>query len=152
MAMNLRVFGLEELRADLERAARLCPERAGKTLKQSGNKFKKRVQKLAREQVKTDENLTKGFLVTSPKCVGTEISVSFSAQGKKNPHWHLIEDGHDLVRPYTRNGVRQKNGGEQIGHVPGIKVIPKARNEHRSELEQDLTAMIDAILKETDLL
>lgn len=152
MTMSLRVFGLEELQADLERAAQLCPERAGKTLKQSGNKFKKRVQKLAREQVKTDENLTKGFLVTSPKYIGTEIRVSFSAQGKKNPHWHLIEDGHDLVRPYTRNGVRQKNGGEEIGHVPGIKVIPKASKEHRGELETELLAMVDAILKETNLL
>lgn len=151
MTMSLKLFGLEELLDDLERATRLCPERAEKTLKRSGNRFKARVRKLAREQVKTDENLTKGFLITGPKHTGNDIDIGFSAEGKKNPHWHLIEDGHDIVLPYKRNGVHRTDGGEERGHVLGIKVIPQARNEHRGELEQDLRTMIDEILRETEL-
>lgn len=151
MTMHLKVFGLEELREDLEKAVRLCPVRAEQTLKKSGNRLKARVRKLAREEVKTDENLTKGFQVTGSKHIGEDIRVEFSAQGKKNPHWHLIEDGHDIVMPYKRNGVRRKDGGEERGHVPGIKVIPKARKEQEGELEQALLAMVDDLLKEADL-
>lgn len=151
MGMSLKISGLEELRADLERATRLCPERAGKALKKSGNTFKKRVRELTRGQVKSDENLTKGFLVTSPRRTGNDISVGFSAEGKKNPHWHLIEDGHDIVMPFKRNGVRRRDGGEKRGHLPGIKVLPRARNEHRDVFEKDVLDMVDDILREVDL-
>lgn len=55
-------------------------------------------------------------------------------------HFHLIENGHNLVR-----------GGRIVGFVPGKHIMEKTRNEYENIVPQRFEEMIDEILKEGDL-
>ena len=28
------------------------------------------------------------------------------AEGRKNPHWHLVENGHEIITPFKKNGKK----------------------------------------------
>ena len=55
-------------------------------------------------------------------------------------HFHLIENGHNLVR-----------GGRIVGFVPGKHIMEKTRNEYENIVPQRFEEMVDEILKEGDL-
>ena len=56
------------------------------------------------------------------------------------PHFHLIEDGHQLVR-----------GGRVIGFVPGKHIMERTRNEYEDIVPEEFEKMADDILGECDL-
>lgn len=152
--MDISLDGVDELVADLERAVKLHPDAAEKGLRRSAFRFKAFLAKIVKSKVKEHTgNLTKGFWVSPVKGFRMDMEVDFSAETKKkNPHFHLIENGHDIILPLRRNGVKRKRGGEKVGYKPGIKVLPGARKSFEPKLEEDLAKVRDQILKEAGLL
>lgn len=151
MTMSIKLTGMEVLQKELEQAVKLYPELANKRLKRHKYRLKNHVKKMVRENVKTDKHLTEGFYASGPKGDIDELNIEFSAEGKKNPHWHLIEDGHDIIMPFTRNGATRKDGGEKRGYVPGKKILPKARKSYEKTFNKDIEEMTDELLKKAGL-
>lgn len=149
--MELELSGLDELTEELDAAVKYYPDECRRTLKASGKKFKKHTKKIVEGSVKTNKNITKGFSTTEVKGLGMDMYVDFTAEGKKNPHFHLVEKGHKIIMPFKRNGKRRKDGGEERGDVPGKHNMPRARESFRDELVEDLSQMADRILKEAGL-
>lgn len=57
------------------------------------------------------------------------------------PHAHLIEDGHRIVV-----GGKLGEGGQEVGFVPGKKVIDKANREIESKWSTQLRKEIDRMI------
>lgn len=146
--------GMEELVEDFKKAIDLHPDAAEKGLRRSVFHFKRYVAKIVKTKVKEHTgNLTKGFWVSPVRGFRSDMEVDFSAETKKkNPHFHLIENGHDIVLPFKKNGIKLSRGGETVGFKPGIKVLPGARKSFEPKLAEDLEKVRDKILKEAGLL
>ena len=56
------------------------------------------------------------------------------------PHFHLVENGHNLVR-----------GGRVIGFVPGKHIMEKTRHEYEDIVPERFEKMIEDVLKESGL-
>lgn len=136
--------GLEELEKDLTKAIKACPTKAEDTLKDIAKDFKKSAKKRANSELKPHER-TRGDKNKAIKRkwghklvdenMGATALVYNSAR-----HYHLIENGHNLVK-----------GGQIIGFVPGKHIMEKTRNEYENIVPQRFEQMVDDILKGSDL-
>lgn len=153
MELKLEFDGLEELANDLKNTIDKYPDMADEVLKESGKKFVKHVKKEYKAKVKKHSGkLTKGMKLGNVQNYGSAASIDFYAENKKNPHFHLIENGHNLVTPKYRKGKRMENGGQIIGWVPGVKLMPKIRQEYGPVWQQDIERAAERMLKEENLL
>ena len=154
MSMDITITGLEELTEDLEKAIKLYPNKAKETLQSTGQEFRKRAKKITHEAVfEKTGNLVKGYKLEPVKEVGVDMHVNFRATA---PHFHLIENGHNQVKQYTKtlkNGdeIELKGGGQVIGFVPGRLIVHQAREEYRVKMPQIMDEMLEEILRESDL-
>ncbi len=145
---DFTIAGFDELQDDLLRAVKLYPDKAMETLEHEGREFKKRVREITRSVTKEyTGNITKGFRISKAKGFGTEMYVEFSAEGKKNPHFHLVENGHDAYA-----GGRKGYKGKKVGFVPGKHMVKKATLEYREKLPEALEKMRDEILREVGMM
>lgn len=64
----------------------------------------------------------------------------------KAPHYHLVERGHRQLSPYTRNGVRLKDGGRNLGKVEGKFFAKKALDQAEPRVTKEIEKLIDDIL------
>lgn len=151
---DFELKGVDELIEGLEKAAAINKDELEKGMKGAMRHFRNSLKKLVWEKVKKHTgNLTSGFWNSKVKGTGMNIEIDFSAETtRKNPHWHLIENGHDIRIPETRNGVRRRRGGEVVGFKPGIKVMPKARAQFEPKFVADMEKARDRILKKAGLL
>ena len=136
--------GLEEFQRDLEKAIRKAPVQAEETLIELGKEFKKTAQKRAKSETKhiKREGNDKKWAIEKrwghklvDDGLGATVLVWNSA-----PHFHLIENGHQLVK-----------GGHVIGFVPGKHIMEKARNDYKDIVPERFEKMVDDILKGRDL-
>lgn len=141
---EFEIDGLEELQNDLEKAIRKYPGKAGDTLKQLAKEFRASAKKKANAELKHTERegddkkkaiKAKWGMKTIDEGVGMTALVWNSAR-----HFHLVENGHDLVR-----------GGQVVGFVPGKHIMEKTRNEYSNIVPDRFQEMTDEILKESDL-
>lgn len=136
--------GLEEFQRDLEKAIRKAPAQAEETLIELAKDFKKSAKKKANAELKTHERKEEqkkkairrkwGHKLVDDG-LGATALVWNSAR-----HFHLIENGHQLVR-----------GGRVIGFVPGKHIMEKTRNEYEDIVPERFEKMVDDILRESDL-
>lgn len=141
--MDFTISGLSELTESLQKAVKAYPDKAEKTLKASGNKFKKRVCQITDEaEIKEHTgNLKKGYKVSKVHGYGTDMEIDFHGETKTNPHFHLIENGHEQI----------SKDGNHIGFVPGYHIVAQARTEYKNVLPKELDKMCKKILKESNL-
>jgi len=136
--------GLEGLEESLKKAIDKCPAEAEKTLKKVANRFKKSAKELAENELGHSEkknrdeskalNAKWGTRLIGEKQGATAL-VFNSAR-----HFHLIEDGHNLVKK-----------GRTIGFVPGKHIMERTRNEYRNIVPEEFRKMADRILQESGL-
>lgn len=141
---EFEIEGLEELERDLREAVQKCPARAEETLKQLAKQFKASAKKKANAELKHTERegddkkkaiKAKWGSKVIDESVGMTALVWNSAR-----HFHLVENGHNLVR-----------GGQVVGFVPGKHIMEKTRNEYNDIVPEQFQEMIDDILGESDL-
>ncbi len=136
---NMTIAGLDDLTDDLKKAVGVYPDMAEKSLKKMGNKLKKETVKYTRTVVKQHTGrLIKGYKVGKVKGYGTNMFVEFSGTA---PHFHLVENGHQLVN---------KNG-ETVGYVQGKHMIATTVASYDSVMNKEMDKMTDKILKECGL-
>lgn len=156
MSMRMEYKGSEELLGDFEKLATSMSNYGETALKDLAGKFKKRAKEKVRAKVKTDRKLTSGFS-TKIKYGRQPLDIwaNFSGESPNrsvNPHWHLIEYGHDIVRPYKgRNGRKTKDGGAHIGHVEGIHVLTEMEAEFGQLAEDAMLKALDKALEDGNL-
>jgi hypothetical protein len=151
--------GLKEIEDDMKKVVEAYPVECRAALDEQGKAFRKFAAREYKKETRTARTLTKGFSVSKPKGFGMDMYVEFSAETGGNPHFHLIENGHEIILPYWtqrwagNHKVRVKNraGGDHRGFVPGVHAIPKIRNKYAPVFIAAAEAMIDRLLKKGDL-
>lgn len=151
--IRLEMRGDSEFFDDLEAAFESMPDLEDEALKKAANKFKTETRKKARARVKTDRRLTSGFYTEEKRGTGTlDAYALFYGENNKpggNPHWHLIEEGHDIVRPKKgRNGHPTKDPGAILGHVEGIHVVDEVASEFGKIMEDAAFQVINKAAEE----
>ena len=136
--------GLEELEKDLTKAIKACPTKAEDTLKDIAKDFKKSAKKRANSELKPHERTggDKNKAIKRKwghKLVDENMGATALVYNSAR-HYHLIENGHNLVK-----------GGQIIGFVPGKHIMEKTRNEYENIVQQRFEQMVDDILKGSDL-
>lgn len=138
------VDGLEELERDLKKAVEIAPVQVEKTLVRLAKKYKKSAKEKAESELKhvdRDGGKEKYAIKNKwgHKLVGDRLGAA-ALVWNSAPHFHLIEDGHQLVR-----------GGRVIGFVPGKHIMERTRNEYEDIVPEEFEKMADDILGECDL-
>lgn len=148
MMSDFEISGFSELQEDLKKAIKIYPDKAIETLEAEGRSFKKTAKANTKKMVKEHTgNLTRGFRTTKAQGYRENMEVYFCAENKKNPHFHLVEHGHDL---YV--GGQGKKPIKKIGYVQGKHMLEKTIVEYRNVLPGRLEKMRDEILKGAGLI
>jgi len=141
---GFEIEGLEELERDLEKAIRKCPVQAKETLKGLAKEFKQSAKKRAKSEIKSHEREGDDRKKAIKAKWGSKIideNVGMAALiWNSARHFHLVENGHSLVR-----------GGRVVGFVPGKHIMEKTRNDYKDTVPERFREMVDDILKECDL-
>lgn len=154
MSLRMSVKGDEGLFRDLETLYDAVPEYEKLMLETVSEKFKEDLRQKVRSNVRTDRKLTKGFYteVRSGSLSFDKYAVFYAEDGKINPHWHLIEHGHDIVRPKKgRNGHPTKDPGAILGHVEGLKQMKVMESEYAAIMEDAAYDVINKAAEEGNL-
>lgn len=141
---DFNMDGLEELERDLERAIRQAPVQAEETLTELAKEFKSSAKKKANAVLNPHERTGNqknkaikrkwGHKILNEN-LGATALVWNSAR-----HFHLIENGHNLVR-----------GGRVVGFVPGKHIMEDTRSEYQDVIPERFEQMIDDVLGGCDL-
>lgn len=147
--MEIRLDGIEELQQDLLRAVRAEPGMAREALEKAGKQFKSTVIKETYSAVeKKTGNLVKGYKLDPVEGFGNAMHINFRATA---PHFHLIENGHEQVTHKTKNGKKLKNGGRNIGFVPGRLIVSKVRVKYATKFPEEVAKQFNKMLEENGL-
>ena len=158
----IKVDGLDELTTSFLNLIKKYPDRAGELLQKEGKSLRKDVvnkinQHLNTNDIKMSLGKVSNYTVTAPKGIGINQYVEVIA---KSPHFHLIENGHDLVTPKTRtiklkDGSRKKitikNGGQSKGFVVGYKFMDESARACQANMPDTVERMVNILLNEEGL-
>lgn len=138
------IEGLEELERDLRKAVEIAPVQVEETLVKIAKEFKASAKKKAESDLKhvdRDSGSEKYAIGRKwgHKLVGDRLGAA-ALVWNSAPHFHLVEDGHQLVR-----------GGRVIGFVPGKHIMEKTQNEYKDIVPERFEKMVDDILGECGL-
>ena len=141
---DFQIDGLEELERDLKKAIKKAPAQAEETLVEIAKDFKRAAKKRANSELKPhnregDQKKKAIKRKWGHKMVDDNIGSTVLVWNSA-PHFHLIENGHNLVK-----------GGQIIGFVAGKHIMEKTRNEYENIVPQRFEQMVDDILKGSDL-
>lgn len=141
---GLEFDGADDLEQALVDAAKRYPDLAEDILKGEQKDFKKEMTRETWRAVeKHTGNLVRGFKFDKIKFSRDgNMETDFHAESGKNPHFHLVNNGHEMVTPVSRNGKKLKGGGKTVGYVAGRRikepVIERWKNEHGRRAEKML--------------
>lgn len=140
---SFEISGMEELTEELQKAVKIYPDCAEKMLEEKAIEFKKKVAERYKRIIKRRRTgkLTRGFRISKVKGFRTNMEIDFMAESKANPHFHLVENGHEMV---TRSG-------NSLGRIDGYHVVEKTRSDYGRVMLLATAAMIDDILRESGL-
>lgn len=144
MSRDLEIDGLEELERDLFNAITQCPEQAKITLKDIAKDFKKAAKRKANTELnKHDrEGGEKKKAIKAKwgsKVIDENIGMTALIWNSAR-HFHLIENGHNLVK-----------NGRVIGFVEGKHIMEKTQNDYKDIVTERFEQMIEDILRGCNL-
>lgn len=141
---SFRIEGLNELERDLIRAVDEFPAATEDALKAIGKDFKKSAKKRANTELKphTRKEGQENKAIKKKwgdKIVDDHIGMTEVIYNSAR-HFHLIENGHDLVI-----------GDKLVGFVPGRHIMEKTRGEYENIVPERFESMVDEILGRNNL-
>lgn len=119
-------------------------------MERTAKEFRKDLVKNTKQLVNTRQGseLIKGYKFDKTTGYGSNMEKNLRC---KAPHFHLIEKGHELIRPYTRNKKRLVNGGERIGFVPGRHMLKKTCEEYKEKMPETMQTVLERIRSENNI-
>lgn len=95
------------------------------------------------EPVRLAESFRQGKVIRS----GTNYTVAVTS---KAPHYHLYEEGHDMVTHNRKNRWRKgiPGTGRKVGVVKGKKTVGKYMSQRSEDSEEIGLELLNAILKD----
>ncbi len=152
-SVSFKVEGLDELEEALQTAVRLYPDVAAEALKASALKFASQARKQMKEDIpESTGRVMSGFRTSPVHGYGAYMEVDFLAEGRSNPHFHLVENGHNVVIPYNKNKKPRKDGGKLVGWTPGYHSLDGVRARYEHEIPKDLEDTLTRVLGKAGLL
>lgn len=145
MADGVVLKGMDELIESFDALIQKYPDRMGDFLRDQAMETRKGVAKEAKAAVDVDmsERYSLGkpgnYAVSQIKGYGSQQYVEISA---KSPHFHLVENGHELV----------SHRGRSIGWVPGYKIMDAETKRRRVTFPVEFEKMATQLLKEEGFL
>ncbi len=141
---EFNIDGLEELQQDLEKAIKKAPAQAEETLlsiaKDFKNSAKKRADTTLHHKKRKGDDAKKAIKKKwGHKLVGDSVGMAVMVWNSA-PHFHLVENGHNLVR-----------GGHTVGFVEGKHIMEKTQNDYKNVVPERFQKMVDDILRENSL-
>lgn len=152
-SVSFSIEGMDELADALKTAIRYYPDVAAEALKKSAQKFSNQAKKQMLEDIPTSTGqVVKGFRTSPVHGYGMYMDVDFLAENKSNPHFHLVENGHRVVIPYTKNKKPRKDGGRVVGWTPGYHSLDSVRARYEGQIPEDLEKTLTTVLGKAGLL
>ena len=145
MADGVVLKGMDELIESVDVLIQKYPDRMGDFLRDQAMEARKGVAKEAKAAVDVDmsERYSLGrpgnYAVSQIKGYGTQQYVEVSA---KSPHFHLIENGHELA----------SHNGRSIGWVPGYKIMDAETKRRKVTFPAEFGKMAAKLLEEEGFL
>lgn len=141
---EFKMEGLEELQRDLEKAVKRAPVQAGETLEEIAKDFKADAKRRANAELKPHdrEGAQKRKAIKKKwghRLIGDRLGAAALVWNSAR-HFHLIENGHNLVR-----------NGQTIGFVEGKHIMEKTRKAYEDVVPERFEKMADDILKRSGL-
>ena len=131
--------GLDELESDLRFAMEEYPKEMRSGLRKIANDFKKSC-KARTPDGKTSKDASKKLRRKFGTRTKVEGDTTLALVYNSARHFHLVENGHNLVR-----------GGQVVGWVPGKHMMEQTRNEYQEEIPERFEALTDQILRRNNL-
>lgn len=137
---DFEIDGIEELENDLKFATNEYPKEMRSGLRKVANEFKKSCKE--RTPDGTDEEKDASKKLRNKFGVKTKIEGDTSLAFVYNSarHFHLVENGHNLVR-----------GEKVIGWVPGKHMMEQTRNEYQEIIPERFEKIRDDIFRRHNL-
>lgn len=139
-SFDFKIEGLDELETDLRFAANEYPNEMRSGLRKIANEFKKSCK--ARTPDGTDDNKDQSKKLRNKFGVKTKIEgdTTLALVYNSARHFHLVENGHNLVR-----------GGKVIGWVPGKHMMEQTRNEYQDIVPEKFEQLRNEVFGRHDL-
>lgn len=167
MGIRFDITGADEIGKSIEAAAKQFPYSAEKVLKKEARNISKDLKSRVDSEAKghhyngknlsDDEEkeikknqLAKSFQTGKVIHSGSKHTIAVTS---KAPHYHLYEEGHDLVTHNRKNkrGKGKIGTGKKIGHVSGRKTVARYMAQRSEQSELIGQELLDEILKDAGL-
>lgn len=141
---NMNFYGADELINALEKMAKEYPDAAGDLLRERGLELRRKIVLSAHENTNTkgDSKRSLGkigsYRLSKVQGYGIRQFVELTV---KSPHFHLVEQGHNMVN----------KKGETVGFVQGRHYFEKAVKEFEEEMPDSVEAMVDDLIGKAGL-
>ncbi|WP_455718026.1 HK97 gp10 family phage protein [Anaerosporobacter sp.] len=119
-------------------------------MERTAKEFRKDLVKNTKQVVDTSKQskLIKGYKFDKTTGFGSDMEKNLRC---KAPHFHLVEKGHNLITPYTKNRKMVSNGGQRIGFVPGKFMLKKTCEEYEEKIPEAMQRVLDTIRRENNI-
>lgn len=155
-SIKIEFGGRDELLASFQQLADSYYNYGYDALRKAGLTYRRKLRsRVWRAVVKHTGNLTKGLEVGQPQGFkGSDLSIEIAANGAKARHWHLIEEGHEIVRPYVGWwGKPLSDGGSSLGWWEGYHFFDQQSEASETDtlMEKEMVKALDKALKDGNL-
>lgn len=153
MGISFDITGADEIGKAIEKAAKQFPHSAEKVLKKEARNISKDLKSRVDSEAKghhygeSKNPLAKSFQTGKVIRSGSKYTTAVTS---KAPHYHLYEEGHDLVTHNRKNkqGKGKIGTGKKIGHVSGRKTVARYMAQRSEQSELIGQELLDEILKD----
>ena len=138
-SLDFEIEGIDELENDLKFATNEYPKEMRSGLRKLANDFKKSCKARTPDGdtgKDTSEKLRNKFGVKTKIEGDTTLALVYNSAR----HFHLVENGHNLVR-----------GGKNIGWVPGKHMMEQTRSEYQDVVPERFEKIRDDIFRRHNL-
>lgn len=142
--LAMDIDGLNELIGTFDELVKKYPDRAGDMLQKNAKSLRKDVVEEVKNVTKTEGSSKRSlgklssYKISPVKGYGVNQFVEISA---KSPHFHLVENGHQLII-----------NGENRGFVQGKHMMATTVKKHQESMPEAVSNMVDELLKEEGLI
>ena len=154
-------YGLGDIEINMNDVERICfewddiikkyPDACEDFLYKEAKKLRKEIAANMRKTLNTDTNskysLGKASNYRIKKYDGIGARDAFVTISAESPHFHLIENGHDLVGHGKKSfkGKKKDWSGKDLGFVPGYKVLAETSSTFKRRMWRDVDALLDEL-------